>query len=112
MRFADAVKERMPRGLVLPDAFAAAFDWAEANGQRMDASTVDGGDYLSIYPFDIMGTPGASDAPIMPDDFRAFLKNRFGVTPPTTAAALGIVIPDYNDMSDPMRQWLGKHMPQ
>lgn len=208
MSFAENVRAKMPEALVLPDAFAAVFDWAEANGQKGRFTHTDAGEYLSIYPLEVMNEPGASyvifhaegpplaepipaeisaryvsiataagnggkmgfwlgdagvqqvvifdhgwpyvltsdplvalqflamgysepaalkdptmtaaaaaayddwDEPILPDGFHAFLKERFGVTPPTTAAALGITIPDYDDMSDPMRQWLDKHMPQ
>lgn len=63
-RFADEVRTRLPAALHLPDAFAAAFDWAEAQGQRgvfRRADVADfGSHYLSIYPLDQMEVARAS----------------------------------------------------
>lgn len=49
------------------------------------------------------------DTPLLADDYRAFLRDSFGVILPDTAAELGIVVPDDDDMSDPMRQWIDKY---
>ncbi|PWK59937.1 hypothetical protein [Roseicyclus mahoneyensis] len=62
--FADEVRARLPAALHLPDAFAAVFDWAEAQGQRDVFRRGDSADfgshYLSIYPPGQMEAAGAS----------------------------------------------------
>ncbi len=64
LSFADEVRARLPAALHLPDAFAAVFDWAEAQGQRDVFRRGDSADfgshYLSIYPLDQMEAAGAS----------------------------------------------------
>ena len=64
MTFADDYRAALPGGLHLPDAFAAVFDWAEAQGQHGRFSHGDpatfSNRFLSIYPQEVQNEPGAS----------------------------------------------------
>lgn len=211
MSFAEEVAKRLPAGMNLPDAFAAVFDWAEAEGQagvltRADPEAFESR-YLTIYPLEAMDEPGASyvlfrldgppypepipegvtarlvtiadaagdggkmgfwlddagkqwvvnidhgtpylltddplaalqflalgypepaalpdasltaaqaaiewggEPPLIPDGYRAFLTDTFGLRIPATAADLGIIIPAPDDTTDPVRAWLSAAMP-
>lgn len=48
----------------------------------------------------------------LPEAFQAFLQDSFGVSVPVRASDLGLAIPVYEDMSDPMRQWMNKVCPK
>ncbi len=52
-----------------------------------------------------------ADPPILPDAFRAFLTETFGVTIPDRASDLGITIPD-DTVPDPIRDWIDAKMPE
>ena len=52
-----------------------------------------------------------ADTPLLPEAFRQFLQTQFGVTIPDRASDLGLAVPKYEDMTDPMRQWIRKLMP-
>lgn len=52
-----------------------------------------------------------ADPPVLPDAFRAFLTETFGVTIPDRASDLGITIPD-DTAPDPLRDWLDAKMPE
>lgn len=50
------------------------------------------------------------DPPLLPQAFRGFLHDTFGVTLPPRASDLGITIPPF-DAPDPLRDWLDIHAP-
>lgn len=52
-----------------------------------------------------------AEEPLLPEAFRAFLTDTFGITLPTCAADLGITIPS-DTAPDPIRDWLDQIMPE
>ncbi|MEJ6393440.1 hypothetical protein V8J82_09250 [Gymnodinialimonas sp. 2305UL16-5] len=64
MSFAEGVRDHLPEGMHLPDAFAVTFDWLEAQGWGGVFRQADPGAfssrYLSIYPPEQMDQPGGS----------------------------------------------------
>ncbi|NNE88773.1 MAG: hypothetical protein HKN27_11910 [Silicimonas sp.] len=53
-----------------------------------------------------------SEPPIVPTAFQEFITNHFGVDVPLRCSDLGLFIPEFEDMSDPMRQWMDRVRPQ
>lgn len=52
-----------------------------------------------------------ADPPIIPEGYQRFVAETLGVPIPRRASDLGLAVPPFDDMTDPMRQWMRRVLP-
>ncbi|MEQ6202813.1 hypothetical protein ABMC88_07135 [Sulfitobacter sp. HNIBRBA2951] len=71
--------------------------------------------FLDYHGVETLADFGPDEQPLLPTEFQEFLKERFALTLPATAADLGIAaFPEYADTStkDPFAQWINSVTPE